>query len=77
VVLTLDTAKREVEAPRDLVRALRAAPPAWDRWRELSFSHQREHVEAIEQAVKPETRARRIDKAVRMLLERPARRGAR
>lgn len=64
-----------VEAPRDLVKALRAAPPAWDRWRELSYTHQREHVEAIEQAVKPETRARRIASAVRMLRGRKARKG--
>ena len=73
VQLALDSEKREVEPPRDLVAALRAAPPAWDRWRELSYSHQREHVEAIEQAVKPETRARRIASAVRMVKGRPAR----
>jgi hypothetical protein len=74
VQLALDSEKREVEPPRDLVAALRAAPPAWDRWRELSYTHQREHVEAIEQAVKPETRARRIASAVRMVVGRPARR---
>jgi uncharacterized protein YdeI (YjbR/CyaY-like superfamily) len=34
----------------------------------LSYTHQREHVEAIEGAKKPETRQRRIDAAVRMLL---------
>src|SRR5687767_4319428 len=73
VTIELDSEKREVAPPADLVKALRAAPPAWDRWRELSYSHQREHVEAIEGAVKPETRARRIDGAVRMLRSRPAR----
>ncbi|HWM84392.1 MAG TPA: YdeI/OmpD-associated family protein, partial [Kofleriaceae bacterium] len=49
------------------------APPAWDRWRELSYSHQREHAEAALQAVKPETRARRIENAVRMISARQAR----
>ena len=65
VRIELDTEKREVKPPADLVKALKAAPPAWDRWKELSFTHQREHAEAIEQAKKPETRVRRIDSAVR------------
>ena len=74
VELELDTRVREVAPPRDLVVALRAAPPAWDRWRELSFTHQREHVEAIEGAKRPETRARRIANAVAALRGRPSRR---
>jgi hypothetical protein len=74
VTLELDAEKREVVPPRDLVRALKKRPPAWDRWGELSFSHQREHVEAIEASKKPETRARRIEAAVRMVAARPAKR---
>lgn len=74
VELELDTAKRVVSPPRDLVAALRAAPPAWERWRELSFTHQREHVEAVEGAKRPETRARRIACAVAMLRGQPSRR---
>ncbi|MBP1636138.1 MAG: Bacteriocin-protection, YdeI or OmpD-Associated, partial [Acidobacteria bacterium] len=31
---------------------------------ELSYTHQREHVEAIEQAKAPETRARRMARTV-------------
>jgi hypothetical protein len=72
VTLELDADARVIEPPRDFVRALKAARPAWDRWRELSYSHQREHVEAIEGAKQPETRARRIDKAVQMIAARPA-----
>jgi hypothetical protein len=71
VTLELDTEKRTVEPPADLVQALRARPPAWERWSELSYSHQREHVEGIEEARKPETRARRVEAAVRTVLERP------
>lgn len=71
VTLELDTEKREIKPPPDLVKALKAAPPAWDRWRELSYSHQREHVEAIVDAKKAETRARRITAAVRMIAARP------
>lgn len=70
VRLELDEEKREVKPPPDLVKALRAVPAAWKRWQTLSFSHQREHVEAIEEARKPETRARRIAKAVEMLTPR-------
>ena len=75
VTLTLDTEKREVEPPRDLVKALKAAPPAWERWQALSYSHQREHVEAIEAARMPETRARRVVAAVRLAAARAAPRG--
>jgi hypothetical protein len=67
VRIDLDTDKREVKLPADFAKALRSAPPAFERWRELSYSHQREQVEVIEQAKKPETRARRIDSSVRML----------
>ncbi len=72
VKIELDTDKREIEPPDDLIKALKAAPPAWDRWQELSFTHQREHVEAIEGSKKPETRARRVESAVRMIAARPA-----
>lgn len=73
ITLALDTDKREVVPPRDLVKALKASPPAWDRWRELSYSHQREHAEAVEGAAKPETRARRIARAVETLSAAPPR----
>jgi len=73
VTLAHDTADRTVTPPADLARALRAAPHAWQRWQELSYSHQREHVEAVEEAKKPETRARRIASAVAMVVARPAR----
>lgn len=67
VRLDLDTEPRTVTPPADLVKALKASPQAWERWRELSYSHQREHVEAIEGAKKAETRTRRITNAVRSL----------
>lgn len=67
VRLDLDTEKREVVVPNDFENALRSAPPAWERWKELSFSHQREYVEAIEEAKKAETRERRIANAVKAI----------
>ena len=75
IKLELDTDKREVDVPADLKRALRdASPAAWERWTDLSYSHQREHVEAIESAKAADTRARRIAKAVAMVAGKPARR---
>jgi hypothetical protein len=67
VRLELDTAKREVAQPADFLRALEAAPGALDRWRALSYTHHREHVEAIDEAKKVETRARRIERTIRAI----------
>ena len=67
VTLELDTAPREVDVPKDLAAALKKAglTKTFDA---LAFSHRKEHVRAIEEARAPETRARRIDKAVAMVL---------
>jgi Bacteriocin-protection, YdeI or OmpD-Associated len=51
--------------------SVKTTPPAWERWQELSFTHQREYVEAIEEAKKPETRVRRIENAVRTIAAQP------
>jgi hypothetical protein len=67
VRLELDTEPRVVTPPADLKKALRAIPGATERWKALSYTHQREHVEAIEGAKAAETRARRIVKAVEMI----------
>ena len=64
VRVELDTELRTVKPPADLINALKSAPSAWERWQALSYTHQREHVEAIEEAKAPETRARRIQRAV-------------
>lgn len=77
VTIDHDTEKREVEVPRDLAKALKARPPAWEGWAELSFTHQREYVEAIEEAKKPETRARRIEKTVEAIAARAAKKPTR
>jgi hypothetical protein len=71
VRLDLDTEKREVKPPADFVKALKAAPPAWDRWRDMSYTHQREYVEALAGAKKPETRARRLESAIQAIRARP------
>ena len=67
VRIALDTGVREVEVPADLAKALRTHRAAAKRWDALSYTHRREHVEAITGAKKPETRARRIANALRVL----------
>ncbi len=64
VRLELDTEERVVKPPADFAKALKAMPPARERWGELSYTHRREHVESIEGAKAPETRARRIARSV-------------
>lgn len=65
VTVELDTEPRTIEAPADLAAALEAAGVrgAWDK---LSYSHQKEHVRSIEEAKAPDTRQRRVEKAVAM-----------
>jgi uncharacterized protein YdeI (YjbR/CyaY-like superfamily) len=76
VTLALDTSERTIAAPKELAKALRARG-VWKAWTELSFTHQREHVEAIEQAKRPETRTRRIAAAVEMVAARPPKKTSR
>lgn len=67
VVLERDDKPRTIKPPADLVKRLKKAPAIWAAWQRLSYTHQREHVEAIEQAKKPETRQRRIERCLEML----------
>lgn len=67
VTLELDTEKREVEVPEDFAAALTAAPAAKAAFEAMSYSHRRQHTLAIADAKTPETRQRRIEKAVAVL----------
>lgn len=67
VSLTLDTEERTVEVPQDLAAALKQQGGCWQQWQALSYTLQRESVESVLAAKKPETRARRIDKIVALV----------
>jgi hypothetical protein len=67
VRIELDTKPREVELPHDLARALRANKRRLKKWQSLSYTNRREKVEAIENAKKPTTRARRVASAIQAL----------
>lgn len=67
VVMERDDEPRVITPPRDFARAIKASKEAQAFWKTLSYTHQKEHVRAIEEAKRPETRARRIEKAIEML----------
>jgi hypothetical protein len=69
VDLVLDTAPRVVEVPDDLAVALTARPDAQRFFDTLSYSRQHHYVLPVSQAKQPETRQRRIDRAVERLAE--------
>ncbi|MEA4943807.1 MAG: YdeI/OmpD-associated family protein [Propionicimonas sp.] len=60
VTVDYDDAPRVVEVPPELAEALATDPDAAAAWAKLSYSHQRQHAEAIASAKAAETRARRI-----------------
>ena len=73
VRLEVDTEERVIKPPADFVKVLRTMPPAWERWGDLSYTHQREHVDSIEDAKTPETRARRIARSAEAIRQLPRR----
>jgi hypothetical protein len=70
VELELDTEPREVTAPPDFAAALERDQQAQQFYDGLSYSNKRRIVLSIEDAKTPETRQRRIDKAINALHER-------
>ncbi len=64
VDLELDTAARQVTVPADLEKAFKQEPVARQTFENLSYSRKRWYVDGIEGAKKPETRRRRIEKAI-------------
>jgi hypothetical protein len=69
ITLELDTEPRTVEVPDDLAAALGAEPAARRAFEALSNSRQRAVTLSVEAAKTPETRARRVAKALDTLRE--------
>jgi Bacteriocin-protection, YdeI or OmpD-Associated/Domain of unknown function (DUF1905) len=74
VTMELDAKPRTVRVPPDLRAALAEDPAARGAFAKLSFTHRREYVEWVEEAKRPETRARRIAKTVDRVREGKAQR---
>lgn len=64
VGIELDDAPRTVEVPADLAAALAEEPAAAQAWETLAYTHQKEWARSVEDAKKPETRARRVAAAI-------------
>jgi hypothetical protein len=67
VLMERDHEPRVITPPPDFARALKSNKEAKAAWEKLSYTHRKEHAKAIEEAKKPETRARRIEKAIAQL----------
>ncbi|MDF2694893.1 MAG: hypothetical protein K0S65_3276 [Labilithrix sp.] len=68
ITITRDDQPRVIEPPADLARALSKNAAARTAWEALSFSHKREHAQALLDAKKPETRERRLAKTLEALV---------
>jgi hypothetical protein len=71
VLMELDEDKRTVETPAYIKKIIHSDPRAKEVWGKLSFTHQKEHVQAIKAAKRPETRERRIAAMMDMLRRKP------
>jgi len=69
VGLEVDPAPRTTEVPRELLMELRDLPGARAVFESMPPSHRRSYSEFIEDAKRPETRVRRVQQAVRMIVQ--------
>ena len=69
VTLALDTAPRELEVPPELAAALDADPVARAFFDGLSYSNRRVFTLSVEGTNNPETKARRVEKAIALMRE--------
>jgi hypothetical protein len=67
VTVEEDSEPREVEVPADLREALANDPEAEAFFQRLSYTHQKEYVQWIEEAKRDQTRRRRIGQAIELL----------
>jgi len=68
VVLERDTEERIVEPPAELAKAFRKSKEAKALWDKLAYTHRKEFAQWISGAKQEETRERRAEKAVSMIL---------
>ena len=69
VTLELDTAPREIEVPPELAAALDADPQAKAFFDGLSYSNKRVFTLNVEGTSNPDTKARRVEKAIALMRE--------
>lgn len=67
VTLEADTVERTVEIPADLARELKKDKKLRTAWDKLNYTLRKENARALEEAKKPETRAKRLEKTLELL----------
>jgi hypothetical protein len=67
VTMQPDTKVRKVDPPAALSAALAKNGPARAQWERLSYSRKKEHADALLQAKRSETRARRVQRILKKL----------
>jgi hypothetical protein len=70
VKLRLDCAPRTLPIPPDLRTGLKKHPRAWKALKALAPGHHRQFIQWYDSAKAPETRRRRLERAIDILLER-------
>jgi hypothetical protein len=73
VDMAADTDERVLEPPPDVAAALGAEPGGRTAWDALPWSHRREYVMYLDDAKRPETRAKRVGQVAAQVLSRRAR----
>lgn len=69
IQIKLDTTERKIEIPSWLNAIFKSQPEVKKAFEKLSYTHQKEHVRAIEEAKREETKVKRIEKMLDMLLK--------
>ena len=70
VQVSNDDERREVHVPEELSKALRANRIARTSFEGLSYSHRKEYARYVAEAKRPETRAKRVERTIDMLMEK-------
>lgn len=70
VTVAPDMKPRTVTVPPDLKKALAADKRLQAVWEKLSYTHRREYVSSLEEAKRPETRVRRLQRTLEQLAEK-------
>ena len=67
VTIEKDVEERKVEIPSDLAKELKSDKSLGAAWEKLSYTIRKEQARGIEDAKKPETRTRRLEKTLELL----------
>lgn len=67
VIVELDTEDRKIDLADDVLKLMKKNREAKENWDKLAYTHQREYHLWIEDAKRPETRAKRIEQMIEKL----------